>query len=233
MLYHMYPIYIHEYKIAIWWSAKCGFSTIKTLIFNNIYNKNELHENSYVNFDPKYLNYKNILIVRNPINRFISCYNHWFPTFCNMYKLDKNLSFKEFLEITLKSRNNNLKKEENVSLNHHLTDQFSEKFYDLDNYCKNNNINFKFDKIIKLEEFNSIEFMKNNFNYDLKSNVHYNKKNINMNNNNSFIGNLKYNEIQSISPEYKYYLNAKNKNISNYCCKKWYALFGRSHKILR
>jgi hypothetical protein len=205
----MFPIYLHDHKITIWWSAKCGCSTIKALIFNHLLKLKlqNLHQKSYTDFDSKYLNYKNILIIRNPINRFISSYNQWFPTYCKMYKLNKNLTFEEFIDVALKARENNLEKKINVSLNHHLTNQFSEKFDDLELYIKENNINFKFDEIIKLEEFDSIEFMKNKFNITINKNIHDNKKNLNNNDFDKFIGNKNYDEIIKIKPNYKYYLN--------------------------
>jgi len=124
-----------------------------------------------------------------------------------MYKLNKNLTFEEFIDVALKARENNLEKKINVSLNHHLTNQFSEKFDDLELYIKENNINFKFDEIIKLEEFDSIEFMKNKFNITINKNIHDNKKNLNNNDFDKFIGNKNYDEIIKIKPNYKYYLN--------------------------
>ena len=207
----MFPIYLHEYKITIWWSAKCGCSTIKDLIFNKLQklNKNDIHKDTYTKFDSKYLNYKNILIVRDPINRFISSYNNFFNTFCNMYKINKNLTFLDFVELVLESRkkdNFTHNSRINISYNHHLINQFSEIYTDLNKYCKENGIEFKFDEVIKLEEFNSIDFMKKYFNIILKQNIIKNKT-LKNNNNTIFVYNKTYNEIKKINSEYEYYLN--------------------------
>lgn len=210
----MFPIYIHEHKITIWWSAKCGCTTIKNLVFNklkklNIANQSDLHKNTYADFDPQYLNYKNILIVRDPINRFISSYNMFFQTFCNMYKINKNLTFSEFVELIYESRkkdNFTQHSKINVSFNHHLINQFSEIYADLNKYCKEKNINFRFDEVIKLEEFNSIDFMKKYFNIILEQNTIKNKT-LKNNNNSTFVYNKTHNEINKINPNYQYYLN--------------------------
>jgi hypothetical protein len=207
----MFPIYIHEYKITIWWSAKCGCSTIKDLVFNKLQklNKNDLHKNTYAKFDPQYLNYKNILIVRDPINRFISSYNMFFKIFCNMYKINKNLTFSEFVELIFESRkkdNFTHHSKINVSFNHHLINQFSESYTDLNKYCKENNINFHFDEVIKLEDFNSIDFMKKYFDIILKKDIIKNKT-LKNNNNTTFVYDKTYNEIIKIKNDYQYYLN--------------------------
>jgi len=166
----MYPIYIHEYKITIWWSAKCGCSTIKEIIYNKILKKNiENIHFEYLNFNPDYLNYKNIIIVRNPIDRIISC-------FINKYKIyvdehfKKKFNFKEFIDA---NNDNNIKFYDI----HHTTPQFSEEYNNLYNYCNENSICFKFDKIIKLEDFNAVDFAKEYFNVDLNINISFNKTN--------------------------------------------------------
>ena len=201
----MFPLYLHEYKITIWWSAKCGCSTIKNLCYNKILNleKKNLHTDSYNAFDPKLLHYKNILIVRNPIFRFISSYNMFFNTFIDMHKINKDLTFKEFVELNLKYRIDGLKN--NVSLNHHTTNQFSEQYINLNKYCLENNIEFKFDEVIKLESFDAVKFTKIYFNIDLKNEEILNKSI--KNNNKEYVFDKTYNEIQKIKPEYNFYLN--------------------------
>ena len=210
----MFPIYIHEYKITIWWSAKCGCTTIKELVFNklkklNIVNQSDLHKNTYTKFDPQYLNYKNILVVRNPLKRFISSYKDIFNDYCQMYKINKNLTFSEFVELiyeSIKKDNFTSNSRINVSFNHHLINQFLESYTNLNKYCKENNINFYFDEIIKLEEFNSIDCMKKYFHIILEQDIIKNKAL--KNNNTTFVYNNKiYKEINEINPDYQYYLN--------------------------
>ena len=204
----MLPIYLHEYKITIWWSAKCGCSTLKHLIFNIVQKKNlsDVHQNSYFSFFPECINYKNILIVRNPINRFISAYNNFFYTFVEMYNIKKNITFKEFVKINLESRKNcELLQGKNISLNHHTINQFGEVFDDLDRYCVKNNINFKFDEIIKLEDFNEVEFIKKYFNIVLDKEIILNRTE--RKNQNIFVFDKIKEEIDLIHPDYQYYLN--------------------------
>ena len=207
----MFPLYLHDYKITLWWSAKCGCSTIKNIYKNIILQQNDtdLHNDSYFYFDEKYLHYTNILIVRNPIDRFISGYLGFFKTFVNMYQISEDLTFKEYVKLILKYRNNNnLEVSHNISLNHHIVNQFDERFNDLNNYCIKNNINFKFDVIIKLEDFNQSLFLKKYFNIDsiesidniiLNKNIKTNKQ--------VFVIDYKYDDIIQIFPEYNFFLD--------------------------
>lgn len=153
----MYPIYIHEYKITIWWSAKCGCTTVKELIYNVILKLNikNVHY-KYEKFEPKYLGYKNILIVRNPIDRIISSFINKYDYHKKIYFI-KNHNFEQFIDVL-----NN--KTIDFPEKHHTTPQFSEEFNNLIKYCVENKINFIFDEIIKLEEFNQKKFLAENFN---------------------------------------------------------------------
>jgi hypothetical protein len=204
----MYPFYLHDYKTTIWWSAKCGCSTLKYLIYNIILNINptDFHKDTYFDFDSKYLNYVNILIVRNPIDRIISSYLDKYWEYNFIYNLNKpDMTFEEFINILFNEyENNNIEPQNKVSNNHHNTPQFSERFNELHDYTKQNFPEYFFHYIYKLEEFNIQEFMKKHFNIDYDKNVQWN------------IG--KQNKKLSIPDAYKIKYNELKKNIPKYEC---------------
>lgn len=162
----MYVIYDDENKIAIWWSAKCGCTTIKYIYYKIIknyehilfekdcnYDLESLHF-VYQNFDFSKLYYKNILIVRNPYLRILSTYKEKYLS----KKVDygyNDLNFEKFIELLYdKYIIYKYNKDSQILDLHHTTPQFSEEYNNLIDYCNLNNIQFKFDKIYKLEEFN-------------------------------------------------------------------------------
>lgn len=193
----MHPIYLHEYKIAIWWSAKCGCSTIKEIIYNYVLKKNVTDVYfEYCSFEPKYLGYKNILIVRNPIDRIISCFMNKYFRFRKENFNDNDYNFKTFIE----------NPENNKYDFHHTGPQFSEYYDNLINYCKKNDILFKFDEIIKLEEFDENLFAKKFFGIELNKNFQLNKTH----KSNNFIPKaylINGNEFTNNSPLYISFLN--------------------------
>jgi hypothetical protein len=150
----MYPFYLHDYKTTIWWSAKCGCSTIKHLIYNIILkiNPEDFHKDSYTDFDPKYLDYTNILIVRNPIDRIISSYVDKYAQYNERYKLDNpNMNFEEFINLLFeKCKKEDYDSKNNITYNHHNTPQFSEEFNKLREYTKKNYPNFGFTPMLML-----------------------------------------------------------------------------------
>ena len=206
----MYPFYLHDYKITIWWSAKCGCSTVKHLIYNIILkiNPTDFHKDTYIDFDPKYLNYTNILIVRNPIDRIISSYVDKYSQYNLKYKLNNpDMTFEEFINILFNEyENNNIDSKNKVSLNHHNTPQFSEEFNKLRDYTKKNFPEFGFEYIYKLEEFNIGEFMKKHFNLEYDKNVQWNigKQNKKLSIPDAY--KIKYNELKKNVPKYEYFL---------------------------
>ena len=206
----MFPFYLHDYKITIWWSAKCGCSTLKHLIYNIILkiNPEDFHKDSYTNFDPKYLDYTNILIIRNPLNRIISSYVDKYAQYDKKYNLNNpNMTFEEFINTLL----NNFQKENhdqkfNIAYNHHNTPQFSEEFNKLREYTKKERPDFGFQYIYKLEEFNIGEFMKKHFNIDYDKHIQWN---IGKQNKKLFIENayrIEYNELKKNVPNYESFL---------------------------
>ena len=167
----MFPIYDDVNKITIWWSAKCGCSTVKNIYYNIIKNMNIPFKNchfEYSKFIPEKLYYKNILITRNPYHRIVSCFldKYIYGDYkCNIPH--DNINFEDFINELYKKyiiHKYNGEFDNRIIDKHHTTPQFSEIYNDLLNYCYKNNINFKFDKIYKLEEFNyenQIDFIKN------------------------------------------------------------------------
>lgn len=195
----MFPIYLHEYKITIWWSAKCGCTTIKHIIYNIILKLDikDIHF-EYITFKPEYLNYKNILIVRHPIDRIISCFINRYEVHKEYFKEPHN--FKEFIDVL---------SDKNLVFpdGHHTCPQFSEEFDNLKKYCDVNDINFKFDNVIKLEELNFNNFLNDYFNLNIEENLNINFNKTNKTENyieKSFlIPKLKFDSI----PSYKSFLN--------------------------
>jgi len=219
----MHPIYDDVNKITIWWSAKCGCSTIKYIYYNIIKDMNIINIHfEYNKFDSSKLHYKNILVVRNPYDRIVSTFlNKYINEYSQLNIINKlenifDLTFEKFV-LLLKEQyvtftNNCLNK-------HHTTPQFSEAYNNLSKYCIENNIDFKFDKIYKLEEFDStaqkefISYFKETSLLD-NINIKYNVTN-NENNNEDFNKNniyylLKYQELldlKDFKKNYKLFYN--------------------------
>jgi len=156
----MFPIYDDENKIAIWWSAKCGCSTIKNIYYNIIKNKNISHVHfEYQCFDSNKLDYENILIIRDPYDRAVSVFMDKYINGDCTYLIENidDLTFEKFVLLLEKKYIIYNENSTNIFLDsHHITPQFSEQYNNLSKYCIENNIDFKFDKIYKLEEFNNI-----------------------------------------------------------------------------
>lgn len=101
----MHAWVVNKYKLIILWSAKCGCSTVKSIIYkylgqNHTYvHKTETYSKNidYKNIN-KYKEYTIIWIIRNPYHRVVSgfvdkyCYQH-------VYKLPKDVTnFDQFIK---------------------------------------------------------------------------------------------------------------------------------------
>ena len=82
----MHFIVLKEFKLNLFWSAKTGSSTIKTILLNHfkLDSKKNIHDNEYLiqkidnikDFDNHelYTNYTKCLIYRNPYHRLVSAF---------------------------------------------------------------------------------------------------------------------------------------------------------------
>ena len=154
----MIPYYLDEYKTTIWWSAKCGCTTIKNVIHNIIYKRDvKMIHCSDHSFQRNKLNYTNILIVRNPINRLIACYLDKYELWQKMFFNNKDYSFLEFVT--------KLQKEfPSTMYEHHFARQFEESFEGIElQFFRERGHRFKFDFVYSLESLKFTEFLQKHF----------------------------------------------------------------------
>lgn len=178
----MYCIIINNINLNMWWSTKCGCTFIKNLIYNEIEKRNiDISTNiEYIHIEESYSNglnnYKNILVVRNPISRIISSFINKFVYYSGAITIYGNLlTFDLFVDLLYKHYICN----QNVSFNHfiihHTTPQFSEAFDGR-----------KFDKIYCLEKFNDITYFNDYLsNFNIVDNETISNSKIHSNYNNS------------------------------------------------
>jgi hypothetical protein len=220
----MFPLYDDKNKKIIFWSYKSGCTFIRNIYYNHYlnlqYEKNYIKIitlfNRYKSIDKnKLLTYKKIYVCRNPYSRIVSCFidkyiNGYFTSwlklnikiinFLNYFQNKKYIkfSFTEFINLVydkiVLSKFNLLELD-------HIAPQFS----------INNNNNFTFDKIYKLEYLNNSTFLQDEFNIknDIinKSEHHNNCDKSDYNFENAF--ELNYEELLYLK---------KEKRIPNYKC---------------
>ena len=152
----MYVLVSDLHKVNLWWSAKCGCTYTKYLFYNKILNKNiEYMHNEYpISIYNK--NYDNFYICRDPYARILSCF---IDKYINGFltHLYKPISFKQFVD-DLYNFYINGNKSYTFDI-HHTTPQFSEAY-------PINDTEFKFKKILKLEEVNDKIILKEIYNMD-------------------------------------------------------------------
>ena len=146
----MYLIVDNNYKINIWWSAKCACTYIKNMYYNEILKKNitNVHiPESYSSIYTKNSDYKNYYVCRNPYARIVSAYVHRLQLH-NDYD-----SFEDFVNILYKHyviKNITI---QNKDLLHHTSPQFADKY-------PINDKTFKFTSVTKMEDLDKINLLK-------------------------------------------------------------------------
>ena len=159
----MYAIYDNVKSVAIWWSAKCGCSTIKNLYYNYIKaaNISNVHIRDSYNCNPELVHYKNVLTVRNPYDRIVSAFLEKYVrpvshVFLNDFLAKRPMPMKEFnfavfIDYLYDYYINHTLQPLSTHELHHTTPQFSEA-YDLVP-------NLKFQVIHQLETFDCLKFV--------------------------------------------------------------------------
>jgi hypothetical protein len=144
----MFFIIDNDLKIIFGWSAKCGCSHLKKIVYflitNNI--NSVIHTSADICKLPTDIeNYTTILIIRNPyvrlVSGFLNKYNK-FGVFRNRWKYEK-IVFSEFVDELL---NNNW----NMIDRHHFTPQTTEDF---DEHIISRS------KILKIYDLNNIDYI--------------------------------------------------------------------------
>ena len=161
--------YDHQKQVAIWWSPKCGCTTIKSLYFNYIRKRNieYVHLDESDQFDDACFDYRNVLTIRNPYDRIVSFFLHKYVRSLTTEYLDllsqtnfslENLTFETYLQRLHQSfitQPFSLPELEH----YHTTPQFSETYLKLSNSCKEHSIPVSFFSIHFLESFDAIKFV--------------------------------------------------------------------------
>lgn len=154
----MYLIISDQFKLNLWWSAKCGCTYLKNLYFNHVLKLNIKNVHLKSCRQQKYYDngYKNIYICRNPYARIVSSFldrcvrNDFFYRFAN---------FEDFIQIMYDYYVNGVKYIFTYNIIHHTTPQFSELFLETSEEYHN----FRFDIIYKLEEVTDQQLLKELF----------------------------------------------------------------------
>lgn len=211
MEYRNYRNYLFDRnnKLIFGWTAKAGCTVVTKMFFKNMnlldealnyspwvhnYQFHKFYKNNGVVNENDLLNKNNIKLkfVRNPYTRAVSSFIH-----AGKHKhiiKNQNLSFKEFL---IKIKNNKI-------YNSHYGLQIC-------TLEKNNKI---FDEIIKIENIkNEINRINKKYNLNLDCDFSSRHHVIKNNNLNSYVGDIKYDDLNNNIPPYKYFYDDEIKQL--------------------
>jgi len=181
----MIPINLHEYQINVWYSAKCGCSTIKSILQKFIFQsdvEDEHHLPEGTGHPFWKIHYKNILIVRNPATRLIACYLDKYDFLKTKFFQNQDFTFATFVA-RIESE---WSQPNSTFYDHHFARQFEERFEGMElQYVQQYHKRFRFDFVYKLETMDFVWFLKHHFQKEVSEIPH--NRNVTKKNNNYYV----------------------------------------------